>query len=66
MGKKIVEELIQKELNRERLKAEVEKILNPAVRIVMFHNYEELRKKLGEKGAAERTSKLIISSLKNN
>jgi lipid-A-disaccharide synthase len=66
MGKKIVEELIQKELNRERLKAEVEKILNPAVRIEMFHNYEELRKKLGEKGAAERTSKLIISSLKNN
>jgi len=66
MGKKIVAELIQKDLNKERLKVELEKILNSTVRTEMFENYTELRKKLGEKGAAKRTERLIVEALHAN
>jgi lipid-A-disaccharide synthase len=63
MGKKIVEELIQKDLNRERLTTEVEKILIPEQRTAMLQNYEDLRKRLGNKGAAARVSQLLIDAI---
>jgi lipid-A-disaccharide synthase len=66
MGRKIVEELIQGKLNRYDLKKELHKILDTEQRKTISVEYAELRKKLGKKGAADRTSKLIISSLKNN
>lgn len=65
MGKKIVEELIQNELNRERLKAALDNILNPASRANMIEHYAELRKKLGDKGAAVRTARLLVDTLQN-
>lgn len=63
MGKKIVEELIQKDLNSERLTTEVEKILIPEQRTEMLQKYEDLRKKLGEKGAAARVSQLLLDAI---
>jgi lipid A disaccharide synthetase len=66
MGRKIVEELIQGKLNKEELKGAIEKILDLEHRKMLQLEYADLRKKLGEKGAAERVSKLIISSLKKN
>jgi lipid-A-disaccharide synthase len=63
MGKKIVEELIQKDLNRERLKTAVKKILNPIERTEILQNYEDLRKKLGDKGAAAKVSRLLIDAI---
>jgi lipid-A-disaccharide synthase len=66
MGRKIVEELIQGKLNRNNLKKELHKILDTEQRKYILADYAELKKKLGEKGAAERASKLIISSLRKN
>jgi lipid-A-disaccharide synthase len=66
MGRKIVEELIQGKLNKEELKGAIEKILDIEHRKILQSEYADLRIKLGEKGAAERVSKLIISSLKKN
>jgi lipid-A-disaccharide synthase len=63
MRKKIVAELIQKDLNRARLKSEVEKILNPIKRTEMLQNYADLSIKLGEKGAAARVSRLLIDAI---
>ncbi len=64
MGKKIVEELIQRDLNRDRLKEELEKLMNPEYREILLSEYDELKIKLGGSGASERAAKLIVESLK--
>jgi lipid-A-disaccharide synthase len=65
MGKKIVAELIQKDLNRDRLKDEVQRILNSENRNQLSENYLDLRKKLGDKGAAARAARLIVDALQS-
>lgn len=64
MNRPIVKELIQNELNRKNLIAELRLILNnKTVRQGMLSNYTELEEKLGGKGASARTAKLMINYL---
>ena len=56
-------ELIQNDLNTNRLKKELTAILNNNTRLNLFNDYYELEKKLGGKGASETTAKLIFESI---
>ncbi|TXE07267.1 lipid-A-disaccharide synthase [Seonamhaeicola algicola] len=63
MDKEVVTELIQNDFNKNRLKHELENILNANTRQRIFEDYYELEKTLGGKGASENTAKLIYASL---
>jgi len=62
MDKEVVKELIQDELNPKNIRFELAKILSGPHRENMLKDYEALEKKLGGKGASEKTAKLIVSS----
>lgn len=64
MDKEVVTELIQNDFNKKRLKKELERILDDEERTTMFYNYYELEKKLGGKGASDKTATLIYNALK--
>lgn len=59
MDKEVVVELIQDDFNKNRLKAELQKILDEKYRQQLFINYFDLEKLLGGKGASDRIAKLI-------
>ncbi|MGM5469535.1 lipid-A-disaccharide synthase [Flavobacteriaceae bacterium LMO-SS05] len=63
MDKEVVTELIQDDFNTMRLKQELSLILDDYERIKFFLNYFDLEKKLGGKGASEKTAKLIFKSI---
>ncbi|MGI8892418.1 MAG: lipid-A-disaccharide synthase [Bacteroidia bacterium] len=64
MGKEIVKELIQDELNKQNLKMELEKLLyNDEYRIQIKGNYKILKEKLGGSGASAETAKLMWNYL---
>lgn len=63
MDREVVTELIQGDLNKKRLKKELNAILDSEKRNQMFLDYFELEKKLGGKGASEKTAKLIYNSI---
>ncbi len=63
MDKEVVKELIQGDLNTINLKKELNKVLDEEERTKFFMNYYELEKKLGGKGASEKTASLIYSLL---
>ncbi|WP_034041436.1 lipid-A-disaccharide synthase [Wocania ichthyoenteri] len=63
MNREVVTELIQNDFNKKRLKKELELILNSEKRKQLFLDYYDLEKKLGGKGASEKTAKLIYKSL---
>ncbi|TBN02700.1 lipid-A-disaccharide synthase [Hyunsoonleella flava] len=63
MDKEVVTELIQSDFNKKRLKTELSKILDADARHDIYLNYYELEKKLGGKGASEKTAKLIYKDL---
>lgn len=65
MDKEVVTELIQDNLNRKRLHEELLKILEGKKRKQIFHDYHDLEKKLGGRGASKKTAKLIFSVLKS-
>ncbi|WP_111682159.1 lipid-A-disaccharide synthase [Winogradskyella tangerina] len=65
MDREVVTELIQGDLNKKRLKAELNAILDEKKREALFLDYYELEQKLGGKGASETTAKLIYESLIN-
>lgn len=65
MDKKVVTELIQNGFNKKQLQKELDIILDPYERTKFFMNYYELEKKLGGKGASEKTAKLIFKSLQD-
>lgn len=65
MNKEVVKELIQKDFNKNRLKEELDLILNSEKRDQLFLDYYDLEKKLGGKGASEKTAKLIYESIKS-
>jgi lipid-A-disaccharide synthase len=65
-GKKVVEELIQADVNKQRLTAELRKILSPEGKKEILEGYDLLRAKLGEKGASGRAARLMISRLKES
>jgi len=64
MDKEVVVELIQGEFNSIRLKKELSLILDDFERIKFFLNYYDLEKKLGGKGASQKTAELIFDSIK--
>ncbi|MCB0465559.1 MAG: lipid-A-disaccharide synthase, partial [Aequorivita sp.] len=65
MDREVVTELIQGDLNKKRLKKELDIILDEYERTKFFINYYELEKKLGGRGASDKTAKLIYKSLKS-
>lgn len=60
LDKEVVTELIQDEFNESNLENELFKILDHKYREEMFDQYYQLERKLGGKGASEKTAKLII------
>ncbi|WP_299338660.1 lipid-A-disaccharide synthase [uncultured Psychroserpens sp.] len=64
MDREVVTELIQGDLNKKRLKKELNRILDEDHRIQFFIDYYDLEKKLGGKGASEKAAKLIFESCK--
>lgn len=63
MNRPVVVELIQKEFNPNRLKKELDAILDKKIRDTMFSDYYELEKKLGGTGASQKTAQAIVDSL---
>ena len=63
MDKEVVTELIQNEFNPRRLKKELNKILDEDERKRIFVDYGDLEKKLGGKGASEKTAALILQKI---
>ncbi len=66
MDKLVVTELIQKDLNTNKLKQELDKILNNKKHLEALNaDYKELKNKLGGSGASQRTAELMIKYLQN-
>ncbi|WP_405329736.1 lipid-A-disaccharide synthase [Leeuwenhoekiella sp. LLG6367-2.1] len=63
MDKEVVKELIQSEFNTKTLKTALTSILQEENRQNLFNQYHELEKKLGGKGASDKTAKLIFNSI---
>jgi lipid-A-disaccharide synthase len=63
MDREVVTELIQGDLNTKRLKKELTQILDGDIRDKLFNVYYDLEKKLGGKGASEKTAKLIYENI---
>ncbi len=65
MDAPVVTELIQGALNTRNLKAELDKLLDPAYREQLLKDYQALRERLGNEGASKRTAQAIYDSLQN-
>ncbi|MFH6767922.1 lipid-A-disaccharide synthase [Gaetbulibacter aquiaggeris] len=65
MDKEVVKELIQDEFNTKNLSNELKIILDTKKRSDIFINYYDLEKRLGGKGASEKTAKFIFKAIKN-
>ncbi len=65
LDKEAVSELIQNDFNEIKLEVELSKILDKKNREKMLNYYYDLEKKLGGKGASEKTAELIIENAKN-
>ncbi len=63
MGKEVVKELIQDELNPKNLEIALFKILSGPARKTQLQAYDELEKKLGGTGASEKTAELIYEAI---
>ena len=61
--KLIVKELIQNELNTQNLTYELTKILDKTKRVNILSNYDQLIALLGNRGASEKTARLMINYL---
>lgn len=64
MNKAVVKELIQKDLNTENLKAELDKILHTEHRKQLQKDYTQLYEKLGGTGASDKTARLMVERIK--
>ena len=65
MDREVVTELIQNDFNKNRLKQELDKILDAETRKRLFLDYYDLEKILGGKGASEKTANLIYEAIKS-
>ncbi|OUD37646.1 lipid-A-disaccharide synthase [Flavobacterium sp. FPG59] len=63
MDEEVVTELIQDECNSKRIKEELYKILKTEKRNTILEKYILLEKKLGGRGASEKTAALIVKDL---
>jgi lipid-A-disaccharide synthase len=59
MDREVVTELIQEDCNSKRIKAELQKLLDPINRNQVLAQYDLLEAKLGGSGASEKTAALI-------
>lgn len=66
MEKKVVQELIQHDLNTQQLKIELQRITEGNDRQVLLNHYQELHQKLGQQGAAKKAAKSMIQALKSD
>ena len=64
MDKEVVTELIQDTFNKKNLKKELDALLDTENRKKLFMDYFDLEKRLGGKGASEKTAKLIYQDVK--
>ena len=65
LNRESVTELIQNDFNTNRLKKELDRLLDPYERTKFFIDYYDLEKALGGKGASETTAKLIYKTINN-
>lgn len=65
MDRKVVTELIQGDFNTDTLAKELQNILAEKTREPLFEDYYELEKKLGGKGASQKTANAIVKSLES-
>ena len=63
LGRLLVKELIQEDLNRSNLRLALEEILQPEQAAMIQSGYRELREKLGDGGASERAADSILKYL---
>ncbi|HXG58228.1 MAG TPA: lipid-A-disaccharide synthase [Thermoanaerobaculia bacterium] len=63
-GKEVVPELLQHEVNGERIAGEVRRLLDPAVREAMRGELARVRERLGGPGASRRAAEAIMSELR--
>ena len=63
MDRKVVTELIQNELNTQRLTAELKHILEPKTQKLLQVDYNDLEQKLGGPGASQKVAELVIKDL---
>ncbi|MDO4727474.1 MAG: lipid-A-disaccharide synthase [Bacteroidota bacterium] len=63
MDKEVVVELIQDQLNTQRLKEELQKIIAGKDRTRILEEYEILEQKLGGVGASKKTAELIVREI---
>ena len=65
MDREVVTELIQNDLNKNRLKEELDRVLDDYERAKLFLDYYDLEIKLGGKGASDKAAGLIYDSIKS-
>jgi lipid-A-disaccharide synthase len=65
MNRQVVQELIQKDCNPEKITHYLKQITTGPERKIMLNDYEELAEKMGLPGASDKTAKLIVSYLKS-
>ncbi len=63
MGREVVKELIQNDLNSQNLRVELTKIVSGSQREAQLKAYDELSKKLGGEGASTLTAQLIYNEI---
>ncbi len=63
--RKVVEELIQGQVNKKRLREELKKLLAPEERQKMLTDYADLQSRLGNAGASRRAAELMRNYLKD-
>ena len=62
LDQEVVTELIQDDCNTQKIKNELEKILNPITRQRVLNDYAQLETKLGGPGASKKTAHLIVAN----
>ncbi|MDO5509749.1 MAG: lipid-A-disaccharide synthase [Weeksellaceae bacterium] len=65
MDREVVRELIQQDFNPKELSAEFQKLQDPEHQKHIQQEYQQLRQKLGNSGAAERAAKAIMQHLQS-
>ena len=63
MGREVVKELVQHDLNKENLKRELDKILDGPQRERILSDYKLLKEKLGGPGASETAARMIVKNV---
>jgi lipid-A-disaccharide synthase len=63
MGQAVVEELIQYDLNPDRLEQSLRRLMEPAIRSSLAEQYTALRAKLGDTGASARAAQAVLTTL---